>query len=247
MKKKAERRTPNVERRGEGKTHQRAGFRGNLRRSLLILSSFCILHPSFCISAPPSTDPAMDSILGLSQKAPATQPAASQPAAGGPLKNDADQDQGGQGRPGELVMSDGTTIKGKIATTPEKPIRVWVEKEKDYEDLPIDQIASAEATVVWERDEKEWNFKESGSDIKVYSGKTYPARQTQYKFTLTDGTVIEGDVAAPLYVTTDDGKTATYVLYKRDKGKIGQRLKDLPYVKSVTFGKLTQKGVGREE
>ncbi len=150
------------------------------------------------------------------------------------MKNEAEDDQS---RPGKLTLSDGTVITGKLATTIDKPIRVWVAKEKDYEDLPLDQIASAEAIVVWERDEQEWNFKETGSDIKVYSGRTYPARQTQYKFTLTDGSIITGDVVAPLYVTTSDGKTKTYVLYKRDKGEIGQKLSDRPYVKTVTFDK----------
>jgi len=209
---------------------------GRGSRSLAVtLFSFCILHSSFCISAPPSTDPSMDSILGLSQKTATTKPdATTQPAGGTPLKNDAENDQS---RPGELLMSDGTRIKGKIATTIDKPIRIWVEKEKDYEDVPLDQIVSAEVKVLWERDEKEWNFKETGSDIKVYSGRTYPARQVQYKFTLTDGTIIEGDVVAPLYVTTADGKTKTYVLYKRDKGEIGQTLKDRVYVKTVTFKK----------
>jgi hypothetical protein len=177
----------------------------------------------------------MNSILGLSQKAATTQPDITPPpAAVAPLKNDNAPDLG---RPGTIEMSDGTKIKGKIATTAEKPIRIWVEAEKQYEDVPIDQIDSAEVKVLWERDEKEWNFKESGSDVKVYSGRTYPARQVQYKFTLTDGTTIEGDVVAPLYVTTDDGKSKTYVLYKRDKGEIGQTLKDRPYVKMVTFGK----------
>ena len=193
---------------------------------------------SLCIAATPATKPAdsaMDSILGLSKKPAATQPdPATQPLANTPLKNEGADDQG---REGVITLSDGTKIEGKIATTQDKPVRIWVEKEKDYEDVPFDQIVSAEVEVLWERDEKEWNFKETGSDIKVYSGRTYPARQTQYTFTLTDGTIIKGDVVAPLYVTTEDGKTKTYVLYKRDKGEIGQTLKDRPYVKTVTFGK----------
>jgi hypothetical protein len=175
----------------------------------------------------------MNSILGLSKK-PSTQPseAATQPVS--PLKNEGVEDQS---RMGEIELSDGTKIKGKIATTADKPIRIWVEAEKQYEDVPLDQVDSVRVKVLWERDEKEWNFKESGSDIKVYSGRTYPARQVQYTFTLTDGTTIDGDVVAPLYVTTADGKTTTYVLYKRDKGEIGQTLKDRPYVKSVAFSK----------
>jgi hypothetical protein len=209
------------------------------RKLALSLFSFCILHSAFCSdAATPATKPdsAMDNILGLSKKPPAAPPAdpTTQPAGDGPLKNQTADDQS---RAGQITLSNGTKLKGKIATTQDKPVRVWVEKEKDYEDIPFDQIDKVEASVVWEREEKEWNFKESGSDIKVFSGRTYPARQTQYSFTLTDGTVIKGDVVAPLYVTTDDGKTKTFVLYKRDKGEIGQTLKDRPYVKSVTFGK----------
>lgn len=185
---------------------------------------------TFGLTTPPSTDPSMDSILGLSQHPAASQPQPTTQTT--PLKSPGEDDQT---RPGELTLSNGTKVKGKITTTVEKPLRIWVEKEKNYEDVPLDQIESAVATVVWERDEKEWNFKETGSDIKVYSGKTYPARQTQYKFTLTDGTIIQGDVVAPLYTTTEDGKTSTYVLYKRDKGKVGQKLVDLIYVKSVEF------------
>ena len=212
------------------------------RRSILpIVFCFCILQSAFCIystAAPPTTKPkesAVDSILGLSKKtdAKAADPT-TQPADKTPLKDDGADDQS---RAGTITMSDGTKVKGKIATTQDKPIRIWVEKEKDYEDVPFDQVESAEVNVLWERDEKEWNFKETGSDIKVYSGKTYPARQTQYTFTLTDGTVIKGDVVAPLYVTTDDKRSKTYVLYKRDKGEIGQTLKDRPYVKSVSFSK----------
>jgi hypothetical protein len=207
------------------------------RLPIVLLLSFCILQFAFCtcLAAPPTTDPSMDSILGLSQKAPTTQAdVATQPAAAPTLKSENGPDLG---RAGVIELSDGTKIKGHITSTPEKPIRVWVESEKQYEDVPIDQVDSVEVKVLWERDEKEWNFKESGSDIKVYSGRTYPARQVQYKFSLTDGTTVEGDVVAPLIVSTADGKSKTYVLYKRDKGDIGQTLKDRPYVKTVTFGK----------
>ncbi len=193
-----------------------------------------LLSTAVCVAAPPTTDRAMDSILGFSKK-PTTAPAATEPAVGAnPLKN---QDEPEEARPGTITLSDGKTVKGKIATTAEKPIRVWVEAQKDYTDVPIAMVEKAEASVVWERQEKEWNFKESGSDIKVYSGRSYPARETSYKLTLTDGTVVEGGIVAPLYVTDDDGKTKTYVLYKRDKGEIGQTLTDRPYVKSVTFTK----------
>ena len=138
-------------------------------------------------------------------------------------------------REGTIELSDGKTIRGRIATTAEKPVRVWVEAEKQYEDIPFSMIKTIEASVVWERDEREWRFKASGSDVKEYSGKTYPARETSYKITLSDGQTFEGGVVAPLYVTDADGATKTYVLHKRDKGEVGQTLGQLVYVKRVSL------------
>ncbi|HSV15365.1 MAG TPA: hypothetical protein VLI90_13985 [Tepidisphaeraceae bacterium] len=157
--------------------------------------------------------------------APVTQPAAPfEPAAGEP---DA-------ARPGVIQLSDGATVRGSIATTPEKPVRVWTEEDKEYQDIPLAMIKSIDADVLWERDEREWRFKAGGSDVKEYSGKTYPARETRYKLTLIDGTTITGGIVAPLYVSVD-GQTKTLVLHKRDKGNPGQTLAQLLYVKAVRF------------
>ncbi len=189
------------------------------------------------VADPPATqpaDPAMDFFLNNAK--PATQPTAEVPATqpgGDALVN---QNAPIDARPATIMLSDGKTLKGNAATTTDKPIRVWDETIKDYRDIPFGLIASAKANVLWERDEKEWQFKESGSDVKVYSGKTYPARETQYTFTLANGDKITGDVAAPIYM--DTGKaTRTFVLHKRDKGEPGQTLKDLLYVKQIEFDK----------
>jgi hypothetical protein len=182
------------------------------------------------LAGSPATDSTVDWLMNQATTTPSTRPAAtSQPSDvfEKPAAND-------ESRAGVIEMSDGKSIRGAIATTAEKPVRVWVEADKAYQDIPFAMIRSIEARVLWERDEKEWHFKASGSDVKEYSGKTYPARETQYKFTLTDGTAIEGGVVAPLYVTVD-GQTKTYVLHKRDKGEAGQTLAQLAFVKSVRF------------
>ncbi len=193
------------------------------------------------VAVPPATKPAtkpaakpadspVDDILGLAK------PATSQPAATtAPAAPLADAAKADAGRDGTLTLSDGTTVTGKVATTAEKPVRVWVEADKEYTDVPLSMVKTIEASVTWERDEPEWNFKESGSDVKVYSGKTYPARETTHTLTLADGTAVSGPVLAPLYVTTADGKQATYVLHKRDKGAVGTTLAKLVYVKKVEF------------
>jgi hypothetical protein len=180
---------------------------------------------------PPTSDPTMDWLL--SQQAPA--PAATQPTthpATMPLTGEAIEG----GRPGVVEMSDGTRVGGQITTTAEKPLRVWVEADKQYQDIPFALVRSIEAKVLWERDEREWRFAASGSDVKEYSGKTYPARETSYKLTLRDGQTIEGAIVAPLYVREEgQEQSRTYVLHKRDKGEVGQTLPQLLYVKRVTF------------
>jgi hypothetical protein len=199
------------------------------------LTALLLLTTATAVYAGRPTTLPDDDILTFGKPDTTTAPSAStQPVIGAAPVSKDDEDAP---RPGTIELNDGTKLHGKIATTAEKPVRVWVEAQKAYQDFPIDMIASAEAVVDWERDEPEYNFKESGSDVKVFSGKTYPARETQYKLKMTDGTVVQGDTVAPFYVTTDDGKTHPFVLHKRDKGTVGQTLKQLLYVKSLTFDK----------
>jgi hypothetical protein len=91
-----------------------------------------------------------------------------------------------------------------------------------------------EAEVLWEREEAEWRFKESGHDEKVYSGKTYPARETQYKVKLVNGDELTGGIVAPIAVRSST-ESKRSVLNKRSKGEVGQTLKDLVYIKSITL------------
>jgi hypothetical protein len=175
--------------------------------------------PGSASPAAPSTDPA----------SPLTDAgAASQPSM--PLQSrSADHEDA---RTGTLTLSDGAKITGAMTTTPDQPVRIFDPAKGIYRDIPFDLIKSMEAQVDWERDEKVWDFAENGSDIKVYSGKTYPARETSYLVTLINGQTITGAVACPLYVQLPAGQRL-FVLHKRDKGDVGQTLTDLVYVKSV--------------
>jgi hypothetical protein len=180
----------------------------------------------------PSTkpaDPAADWMLSQATTKPATTRTATAPASS-PLTNR----NAPSVRSATITLSDGTKLTGPLTTTPLKPLRMYVEETKEYVDVPIDDIASMKAAVVWERDEKEWQFKLSGSDEKVYSGKTYPARETTYTIKTMEGKEISGSIAAPLYLKRGD-ESKTLVLHKRDKGEVGQTLKQLIYVKEVQF------------
>jgi hypothetical protein len=181
-----------------------------------------------------ATQPADPTLDWLLEQASAGSSATTQPTSAPttqPASPFQDRPQAGE-RAGTVELSDGRVLKGVVRTTPGKPIRVWSEARKEYLDLSIDSIAKLEAVVLWERDEPEWRFKESGHDEKVYTGKTYPARETAYKVTLTTGDVVEGGIVAPLYVKAD-GKTTQHVLNKRSKGEVGKTLAELVYVRAV--------------
>lgn len=133
-----------------------------------------------------------------------------------------------------MLLSNGQKIVGRFVTTPGEPIRAYDVDKQEYRDLRFAIIKSMEAQVLWEREQPEWKFKESGSDVKEYSGKTYPARETQYLITLENGQKFTGAVAAPLYLLTPTG-SKLYVIHKRDKGEDGQALTDLVYIQRIDF------------
>lgn len=137
-------------------------------------------------------------------------------------------------RAGTIHLSNGEEIHGHLSHTREKPVRVWIESAGEYRDVPFRLIARFDARVTSEYDEKEWHFKASGSDIKEFTGKTYPVRETQFMLTLINGQTVTGGIVEPIYVERTEG-AFTFSLLKRDKGLVGQTLKDLVYVKSITF------------
>jgi hypothetical protein len=201
-----------------------------------VLRLFCA--SSYGLAANPTTqppaDPTVDWLLseattqpsaGLSPNVPATQPAV--------LKNQADDADAPHGT---LLLSNGESLSGGITSTADQALRIWDDQKKEYRDIPIKFIRTIEARVVWERDEKEWKFKESGSDIKEYSGKTYPARETSYTITLGSGQQVSGSITAPIYLDATDTRKL-FVLHKRDKGEAGQALKDLVYVRKIELGR----------
>jgi hypothetical protein len=206
---------------------------------LLFASLLVLAGAASALADAPATRPADDSVdwlLSTAKPAPATRPDedADHLPTTAPASPLVDTQQQTDLRTGTLTLSDGQVIHGQFAHTAEKPLRIWVEADQKYDDIPFDQIKSLDAIVMWEREEQEWHFKESGSDIKEYSGKTYPARETNFKLTLNDGQTITGAIDEPIYQVLPGGQTL-FTLNKRDKGPIGQSLEQLVYIKHAEF------------
>jgi hypothetical protein len=191
-----------------------------------------------CVFAEPATQPVrpsgddtLDWLMG--QAAPATKPADLDDELPTTGPSPFAQAENPEAAAGKVALSDGRVLIGQIATTRGKPIRIFDEQAKQFRDVPLALIRRVEARVDWERDEREWQFERSGSDVKVYTGRTYPARLTSYMITLATGQQITGGVVAPIYVRTADGQPTRFALYKRNKGPIGQALKDLVYIQRI--------------
>jgi len=179
-------------------------------------------------------DPSMNWLLEQATTAPATQPAdeawdAPAPVLANPARDAAWRDA-------TITLSNGERVRGRVTTTLGKPIRIYDLEREEFRDFAWNLIERFDATVQWERIEKEWKFRESASDIREYSGRTYPARLIQYTLTLKNGKTASGGIVAPLYIeklgSTD---TLTLVIHKRQKGEIGQTLDQLVYIQSVDF------------
>ncbi len=183
-------------------------------------------------TVPAPADPSMDWLMQQAKPASAPQPV-TRPSQTQVNPLTAKSQSDGY-RQATMTLSDGRQITGRFATTSGQPVRVYDPEKKDYRDVPYVLIRSLEAKVLWERMQEEWHFKDSGSDIREFNGKSYPVHELHYILTLSNGQTVTGVVVTPLYLEHPDGDKL-FALHKRDKGQIGQTLKDLVYVKKVEF------------
>lgn len=174
--------------------------------------------------------------VGLSEEPPAINPF-------GPRQSERED-----AVPGYVELSDGQIIAGKVYMTRDKRLKIYDEKLQRQREIPLNRVKQIECVVVSERMEKEWRFRETTSDVKEYTGRSYPAREYRHRITLDDGRTIEGPLSEVVYVAPDasvlsasDSRAKTpepqrFILYKTHKGPAGTDLKSLIYVKTIKLG-----------
>ena len=150
--------------------------------------------------------------------------------------------------PGYVETSDGAVHPGQIYLTRDKRLKIYDEKLKRQREIPLRAVRQIECRVKKEWIEKEWKFKEAAKAEKMYTGRTYPAREYLHAITLRDKRTITGPLSAIVYVQPSAAaagepgayrprtKPERYLLHKRSKGKIGDDLKSLVYVKRIKLG-----------
>jgi hypothetical protein len=150
--------------------------------------------------------------------------------------------------PGYVELSDGSVHPGQIYLTRDKRLKLYDEKLRRQREVPLRVVKQIECKVKKEWMEKQWKFKELASSEKMFTGRTYPAREYVHAITLRDDRTITGPLSGIVYVqpymyTPDEpGKYRTpvkplhFLLHKRQKGEIGDDLKSLHYVKLIKLG-----------
>ena len=158
-------------------------------------------------------------------------------------------DQRDDAVPGCLELSDGSVHPGLIYLTRDKRLKIYDEQLQRQREVPLKAVKEIQCKVKKEWMEKEWKFKETTNDEKIYTGYSYPSREYLHTITLRDGRTITGPLAAIVYVEPpryaparpdeDSSKPEAerFLLNKRNKGSRGQDLKSLVYVKRITLGK----------
>lgn len=193
-----------------------------------------------CLSTPlPGQDDVSDLLQSAKPAASAPATVTSPTAAGfkptsdalGTLQNKAPAGA----RLGTITLNNSSKLEGRIWTTLDTPLRMWIEETKTYRDIDLTLVKAIEVHVISETMEDDWRWLKEGSDQKVYSGKKYPNVELSYKFTLLNGQSMEGTVVAPIYFM-DGSKTRTLALYKHYKGNLDETLKDLVYIAVIELG-----------
>ena len=149
---------------------------------------------------------------------------------------------------GYVELSDGTICAGQVYLTRDKRLEIYDNKMQRQREVPLRVVKQIECRVAKEWMEKEWKFKELASDEKMFTGRTYPAREYVHRITLNDDRTITGALSGIVYVQPpayDSPEPGVYrqrvepqrfLLHKRDKGEIGDELKSMTYVRFVKLG-----------
>ncbi len=147
-------------------------------------------------------------------------------------------------RAGKIELSDGSMHRGMIYLTRDKRLQVYDRDVQRQREVPLTAVKKIECEVQREWLEKEWRFRENANNEKTYTGRSYPAREYLHTLTLNDGRSITGALSAIIYLqpNTENGEPSPntteperFFLKKRDKGKPGEGLDSLLYIKQIEF------------
>lgn len=134
----------------------------------------------------------------------------------------------------EIEYSDGITVKGRLRIMGSRPLVITPlggnQRRFNSEDISRIEQRLEKASL-----EKPWTFKEAGKPEKIYFDGEYPLLNFITRVTLTTGELIEGHVISAVYVFQGESGKNKIFLKRQIKGKVGQQIRDVVYVKDMRF------------
>ena len=159
--------------------------------------------------------------------------------------------------PGCIELSDGSIHSGLVYLTRDKRLQIYDEQLQRQREVPLQMVKQIDCTVKKEWLEREWKYKETTTNEKMYTGRRYPAREYLHTVTLKNGRTISGPLSAIVYVEPQQHSAGQsdeqqpeperFLLNKRNKGELGESLKSLVYVKRIKLGKEAMEKGNKKE
>ncbi len=195
-------------------------------------------------------------------------------------------------RPARVVLSTGARLgEAMVEARSDLQVLVFPKGGNQRIELPFADVVRLEQSVAEEGMQREWRWKEGGTNEKLYTGRTYPWRSYSVTLTIRDGRVLKGRVTAgfPLLISwkrprarteaerakeeqllkrlnenigstmtsaqradlqrriremqsraaeaAAEPEQRTFIIHAKGKGKPGQTLDDLLYVREIDFRK----------
>ena len=154
-----------------------------------------------------------------------------------------------EARRGTVVFSDGKKRAGLLWLTPGKRLKIFDRAQQEYREFSLKEVVAIKVDPEQEVVERVWRWKENASDEKVFTGEAYPWRLCVTTLTVRDAqgkqSAVTGDLSGELYLEEKPGeKPMQVLLYRRQKGDVGEGLSQLVYVTAVNFEE--GRGEGKE-
>ena len=134
--------------------------------------------------------------------------------------------------PGEVQLSDGTVYAGVVDLP---SLRLFVPDVKRHVRVAPGEVLLLRSWIEKEDLVQAYSFVEESSRTKTLLPERYPVRQYRTEIYLRSGTRLSGHLRAASFWVEGEEEDTTLILRHTHKGKPGQSLEDLVYVRELRF------------
>jgi len=134
---------------------------------------------------------------------------------------------------GEVLLSDGEKVSGEIDLG---ELTIYVPQLKRHLRLKQEEIALIRTEVEQQKMLQAWVFVEESSRKKIKLPEFYPVRWYRTEVILKSGQKVRGHVLGKSFYVLGEEEDRRFILRRQHRGKKGQALEDLVFVREVRLG-----------